>query len=259
MEQIDILKRSLEEELSKPFTKQNTNKIMDIVAKLTEYEENETKSLILKNKTECFSNITSGRNRKKSTLKILCRSIVCLATLLIGLNVYTVSAYNENVFSFLVEFTKGGVLVQFNASQEEEIILPVEEENDPYGIVAECRKNGIENIETPHYLPEGFILTGVNIENDDLSKYIHFIYKNGEQLISLTFEEYPDGVPDRIGIPSDEHNITEIEINGHPAIMSREDEQMIALCGYENRIINIATINVDYSECDKILDSCKVV
>lgn len=258
MEQIDILKRSLEEELSKPFAKQNTNKIMDIVAKLTEYEENETKSLILKNKTECFSNITSGRNRKKSTLKILRRSIVCLATLLIGLNVYTVSAYNENVFSFLIEFTKGGVLIQFNDSQKDEVIIPTEE-NDPYGIIAKCKENGIENIETPHYIPEGFILTNLETNNNEFSKYIHFTYEKGNQLISLTFEEYPDEIPEKIGIPSDEHNVTEIKINGHSAIMSREDDQMIVLCAYKSQKINILTRNIDYSECDKILDSCKIV
>ena len=200
--------------------------------------------------------IDENRNHVKLKHRIAYRITACAMALFICLNVYTVSAYNENIFSFLVEFTKGGVLVQFNESQEEEIIIPVSPD-DPYGIIAKCKENGIENIETPHYLPEGFILTEFEADNDDFSKYVHFTYKNGKQFIFLNFEEYHDGLPEKTGIPSDEHNITEIKINEHPAIMSREDNQMIVICQYDNKSNDIFAQDVPYDECDKIINSYK--
>jgi len=209
--------------------------------------------------SEIVQNIVSNeRKAVRKKQRIACKISACAAALLIGLNVCTVSAYNENIFSLLVEFTKGGVLVQFNKPQKEEIIIPISPD-DPYGIIAKCKENGIENIETPHYLPEGFILT--EFEADTENDYCHFVgftYENGDQLISLSFDEFLDGIPEEIGIPSDEHNISEIEINGHPAIMSMEDNQMIVIFNLGKKIVEIFTQDVDYSECDKILESYRL-
>ena len=201
--------------------------------------------------------ISSERVADKKRKHIVCKVSACAAALLIGLNVCTVSAYNESVFSLLVEFTKKSVMIQFNEPKEE-IIIPVSAD-DPYGIIAKCKEADIENVETPHYIPEGFILTVCEIDNEDENgmRFAGFTYENGKQLISINYDKLPDLIPERIGIPSDEHNITEIQVNGHTAIMSREDDQMNTIFAYDDKVIDIMTINVDYSECDKILESCK--
>jgi hypothetical protein len=156
-----------------------------------------------------------------------------------------------------VEFTKDGAIINFEEEPKEEIVLPTSDD-DPYGIIAKCKENGIENIETPHYIPEGFILTEFESDNNGFSNYIHFTYEKENQLISLTFEEYPDKPPESIGIPSDEHNIYEISLNGHVAAMSKEDNQINVLCIYDLKLIGLFTDGVDYSECDKILESYNI-
>ena len=166
-------------------------------------------------------------------------------------NIYTVSAWDMNVFSFIVEFTKGGAIIDFKKTPDE-IVLPTSED-DPYGILEVCRENGI-NIETPHYLPDRFILT--YLETDPEKRYICMTYKknkNDKEFINLTFS----GFNERFLIPSDEHNLSEIKINGHDAVMSREDNQMVVVFSSSDSMLTIMTQDVDYDECDKILENIK--
>ena len=168
--------------------------------------------------------------------------------MLIFTNVISVSAWNMNIFSLFVEFTQGGAKINFGQDKEE-IVLPVSE-SDPYGIIGKCEEIGI-TVETPHYIPDGFILT--YIETDTLQrKCICFVYEKGKQLISITID---DCMGDTVGIPSDHHNLSEREICGHTAIISKEDNQMISIFRSGNFYVSIGTRNVDYIECDKILDS----
>lgn len=162
-------------------------------------------------------------------------------------NIYSVLAWDTNIFSFIVELTRDGAVIDFS-SRNDEINIPVSED-DPYGILAVCRENGI-NIETPHYLPDGFELTTLQTEPDE--RYVCMTYKRSKRdkaFISMTFQPYID----HIFIPSDENNFSEIQINGHSAIMSREDNQMIVVLSSHDSTLTLMTQDVDYDECDKIL------
>lgn len=197
--------------------------------------------------------VISKQRKAVRVPKWVCGVAACITVLFCG-NIYTVSAYDMNVFSFTVEYMEGGVKIGFN--QETEIVLPTSED-DPYGIIAVLAENGIENVETPHYIPDGFILTLVDTENiPDYCNYAGFVYKKGKQLISLHFEKFANEEDAyNFCIPSDEHNISEIDINGHPAVMSREDDQMIMAFCCDSTYFSMFTGNVDYIECDKILKS----
>ena len=193
------------------------------------------------------------RNRKANCFKMpkwfISAAAACLV--LVCGNIYTVSAWDMNVFSFIVEFTKGGAIIDFSGTPDE-IVLPTSED-DPYGILEVCRENGI-NIETPHYLPDRFILT--YLETDPEKRYICMTYKknkNDKEFINLTFS----GFNERFLIPSDEHNLSEIKINGHDAVMSREDNQMVVVFSSSDSMLTIMTQDVDYDECDKILENIK--
>ncbi len=191
---------------------------------------------------------TQEKEKKHFHMPKWLTGLAAACIMLIFTNVISVSAWNMNIFSLFVEFTQGGAKINFGQDKEE-IVLPVSE-SDPYGIIGKCEEIGI-TVETPHYIPDGFILT--YIETDTLQrKCICFVYEKGKQLISITIDDF---MGDTVGIPSDHHNISEREICGHTAIISKEDNQMISIFRSGNFYVSIGTRNVDYIECDKILDS----
>lgn len=178
--------------------------------------------------------------------------LVAACVMLMCANVVSVSAWNMNIFTLIVELTQGGVKIDFNNQKEEEIILHTSDD-DPYGIIAKCVEDGI-TIETPHYLPEGFKLTTCETETPEENKFVVMTFKKGTELISFSFEAALDGP---VGIPSDKHNISETTINGHTAIISKEDNQMIAVFKSGDFMFTMFTQDVDYAECDKILNSIR--
>lgn len=159
-----------------------------------------------------------------------------------------------NIFSLAVELTQGGVKIDFG-NKREEIVLPTSE-NDPYGIIGKCEEMDI-TAETPHYLPEGFMLVCMESDKNDYMDYILFTFENGSEKISLSYQYFHDGDLSNICIPSDEHNISEITVCGHHAIVSKEDNQMNLIFNSGYCVIDIFTQNVDYAECDKIVNSIK--
>ncbi|MGN0665364.1 MAG: DUF4367 domain-containing protein [Huintestinicola sp.] len=178
--------------------------------------------------------------------------LVAACVMIMCANVISVSAWNMNIFSLIVELTQGGAKIDFD-EQDEEIVLPISED-DPYGIIAKCKEHEIV-ADTPHYLPEGFILTNVEYNNADEYKCILFRYDNSSQFITISIDSYIENM--QMGIPSDKHNISEIVVNDHTAVMSKEDDQMIVIFRSGDYMVNIFTQNVDYSECDKIINSIR--
>lgn len=189
--------------------------------------------------------------KRKSCLKKWAAGIVSSFLLVILFsNAYTISAYNKNAFSMFIEFIDGGgVKIDFR-NEHGKIGLSVSDD-DPYGIIGLCNSTGIY-IETPHYLPEEFNLMKLDTEESDDFKYVFMRYENGDKFITFTFDTYLGGME---SIPSDKHNIYEIEVSGHNAIVSKEDNQMILIFPSGNFTFVMFTQDVDYSECEKIIDS----
>lgn len=247
------LNDELSTELDKPSRKQNIDKIMELSSVIADLEKEENKEAIAESKAMLYEK-TAEKERKNFSMKRI-RPVIalcCIMVVVFTANTISVSAWNMNIFSLIVELTQGGVKIDFNNQKEEEIILPTSDD-DPYGIIAKCVEDGI-TIETPHYLPEGFILTTYENNGTNDYKYITMTYTNGAKFISFSFQSYPDGP---VGIPSDKHNISETTINGHSAIISKEDNQMIAVFKSGDYMLTMFTQDVDYAECDKILNSIK--
>ena len=78
---------------------------------------------------------------------------------------------------------------------------------------------------------------------------------NGKQSVSFTVDSYEEG--EQIGIPSDKHNISEITVNGHAAVVSKEDNQMLVTFQTGSYLFNMFADGIDYDECDKILENIK--
>ena len=60
-----------------------------------------------------------------------------------------------------------------------------------------------------------------------------------------------------ISIPCNEFNLSETTVNGTKAILSQEDNQYVVNYTKGNIIYVIFIQDVDYDECDKIIESIK--
>lgn len=244
------LEAMLDKELSKPENEIDFGLVNELSIAVSEARgksvDIDVNEMFKKFETEKLAEKKSFRMPKWSA------GLIAACLILVFGNAYTVKAWNMNIVTFIVEFTKGGAIIDLG-SESKEVILPTSE-SDPYGIIAKCSEMGI-NTETPHYIPEGFILAEMDTENNADFKYAMFSFKDGQKTICFTVETYEEG--EQIGIPSDEHNISETYVNGHKTAVSREDNQMLAVFRTGGYLITVFTQDVDYGECDKILENIK--
>ena len=129
--------------------------------------------------------------------------------------------------------------------------------DDPYGIRAECAKHGLDVL-APTFLPEGFELYDYDYSESSVidSKNMSFwFYRNESQVVQLIYSWIPESLPGG-GIPSDQFNLHEIEVNGNPAIISEEDNQYTIIF-YDGNLETIITTDSSYENGDKIVASLK--
>ena len=110
--------------------------------------------------------------------------------------------------------------------------------------------------ETPHYLPEGFVLENIETFDRDVAKKITFNYRKNNEFIVISYKELYDS-NFKTNIPSDHFNLEEIQVNGKSAIVSKEDGQFTLIYYDDNMEYIIATNHLDYNECNKIVASIK--
>lgn len=202
-------------------------------------------------------NIKRKANIKKHTFRCpkWIAGLGAACVMLVVANTVSVAALGKNIFSAAIEFTKGGFSVDFGKQEQDGIELPTSED-DPYGFIAKLAEYDIE-FETPHYIPDGFILDDVygNI-NENYANMVSFVFKKGKQSISFDYTLFwtENG---QIGIPSDDYNISETSVNGSPAVVSKEDKQYTITYKKGNIAFLMFTQDVSYEECEKIIDSIK--
>lgn len=92
--------------------------------------------------------------------------------------------------------------------------------------------------------------------NEDVENSVRFIYHNGKQSFSLCFTKYHNEIP-KVVIPSDHFNISETNVNGSPAIISREDDQYTIMYLKGKTEFYMFATDVPYDECEKIIASIK--
>ena len=251
------IKAQLDEEMSKPVKKRDYEKIASLSADLCALIDGEPETNEVDNGINKLYNRISEyeKNRRKPSVRLVRKMIpvVCVAAVMLVANCFTVSAFGKNVFSVVIEFAQGGFSIDFN-KRNDVIELPTSED-DPYGIIAECAKYEIYP-ETPHYLPDGFEIRNVNYNENDSFSSVSFDFYNGEKSISIAYDMFT-GEIGKMGIPSDNFNISETKVNGHIAIISKEDNQFTITYKADNIVTCIFTQDVDYSECDKIIASIK--
>lgn len=173
---------------------------------------------------------------------------------LIGANVISVSAWDMNIFSAVVEFSKGGMSIDFKKT--EVIELPVSDD-DIYGIKAKSAEYGLKPL-TPHYLPEGFELIDFYADINEAFSDICFFYQNNNARLNITYTRYADSEKTlTVGIPADTYNLQETVINGQTMFLLKEDRQFTATFLNDGIVYVVFADKLDYDECQKVIESMK--
>ena len=242
---LNDLKALLKEETSKPGSKWDIDRITELSSAIAELSGAESANA---EQIETVKRKYAESAGKKKTICCRIASVAaCLAVVLL-LNQWSLSALGMNGFKAAYYYTIGSMKIGEK---------PVEtESSDHYGIRTKCSEYGI-NHPIPSYIPEGFELFEIvednkriifNFEksNDSTSEY--------ERIYIAYVMDYNDN--DTI-IPSDLKNFKESYINGETFLIGMEDNQYRAVWTDDNYLFYLSTLNVDYSEADKILKSTK--
>ena len=252
VEAYSYIKTELDMETSKPLRKRDFDRIEQLTSQLAELSGDNTSG----NTEKLYERIRSYERAEKKPVNVFKRFIpaICCFVLVFTANCVSVAAWDMNIVSAAIKFSKSGFSVGFG-KQPEEIHLPVSED-DPYGFIAKLAEYDIE-FETPHYIPEGFVLTKVDTNvNENLGDTVTFIYWNGKQNFSLCFTKYHNEISEVL-IPSDHFNISETEVNSSPAIVSKEDNQYTIMYLKGKTEFYMFSDGVPYDECEKIVESIR--
>ena len=255
----------LEEELKKPAKKRNYDKIEELTGAYAELIG--TKTEVRNAMQRCLSELKSkARPKKKITRRMrVLFTAVSVAVLLFIMNIVTVSAFDLNVFSFIVHVADGSFSVDFPQSSAEkfsgEILELSATPDDPYGIIAECAKYGLYP-ETPHYLPDGFVLTNIGYSNISLyetdATFTFTNTGNEKQHITFSYNLFKNKEDlNNTGFLNNEHCFSEIEVNGKSALLAEEkkDKQFTFVTCNENLLSSFFTQNMLKPEVDNIINS----
>ena len=187
------------------------------------------------------------QKRKHRTRKTL-TAIAASVAVVLSANVVSTAAFGVNIFKAIVHKEEKGFFIEYTTDEKLE---------DPYGIKAECAKYEIYP-EYPKYIPEGFEVLEINHEDLGKEKTLDFLYYKDDMTIGIYYDVFdnPEEIK-KVKYPSDYFNISEIEINGRSAFVSKEDNQFTLSYPKDNVLLSIFTVNVPYEECDKIIESIK--
>ncbi len=248
------LRAMLDKELSKPDNETDYALVDELTTAIIEAEGNQRLTVNIDEEFSKLQEKTAVHGRTFHFPKWAV-GVSAACVMLVCANFVSVAALNKNIISAVIEFTKGGFSVDFNKPDNNTADMPISEQ-DPFGIVAECAKYNIYS-ETPYYLPEGFELDGIETNiNKDYANTVSFRFINGDKSICMDFTRFWNDVG-QIGIPSDNFNISEIEVNGYPAIISKEDNQYTITYQKDKTVFFMFTQDVPYEECEKIVESIK--
>lgn len=248
----------LEKQLDREFAKPNPD--YDLVDELTAAIL-ETRGKVVK-EIDVQSEIRTIKNKADKGIKrfrcpkwVVAVSAACIV--FIGANTVSTAAWGMNIFSAIVQISKGGISINLNNSEKQGAIELPTSDNDPYGIKAKCAEYDISPI-TPYYLPEGFKLTDCKENILSHSTDLRFIYENDNAKLILSYEAYTNSydIPP-IGIPSNTYNLQEVEVNGQTMFILKEDGQFTATFLNDGIVYVITSNNLDFAECKKVVESIK--
>ena len=178
---------------------------------------------------------------------------VCACIMLFISNIWSYSAYGINSFSAAYQLINGGITIDFKIKDTEPYY------DNPYKdeMRESCKNNGIDAL-LPSYLPEGFVPTDHNgvHDADDISNTLLFYFKLGKSKINFSIINFiSEECVMPYGIPSDSHSISQQQINGITVHIQKEDKKYWAAFQIGLTQYIFYADNVDYDECQRVLNS----
>lgn len=121
MEAYNYIKNELDIETSKPLRRRNLDRIEQLTSQLTELSGNNTNA----NTDRLYERISSYERAAKKPVNILRRfaPVLCCFVLVFTANCVTVAAWDMNIVSAVIEFTKNGFSVDFGEQRKKYICL----------------------------------------------------------------------------------------------------------------------------------------
>lgn len=249
------LQDCLNDELKKPVSEQDFDLIEDITEAIAvlngteQYVSTRTEQGIAK-----IKNDIQQQRRKKMRIRFG-GIAACIAAVLIGTNVLSYSVYGQNVFSAATQVLKKEVVVDFSKQDSTSIEVGNAYEEDMRQICAEHNMD----VHLPTYIPEGFEPTEYFIDFTELDcqKILSFYFKKGsKKLIFMAIQILTEEGNIPLGIPCDEHHVSEQVIDNTVVTVVKEDNQFNAVFMIDQVQYQVCSDGVDYDECQRVLESC---
>lgn len=242
---VEQLEREYELELQKPFEERDFDLLGEIAQTIDELQGGESNSAPMDKLNERIdTSVRKRKSRNKGLITLLCVILV----IILPANIASQKVYGMNVFSAVVSFFNGNLFVDYDV-----IELPVSE-SDPYGLKAECEKNGMDVI-LPAYIPNGFRLVFNGFEETEEVKSIDFHYRNGKQKLYINIKQHKIEIPDKIFFPSGTRNLQELSIGDRLTFILKEKDGYTVTFENDFAVYYITTQGIDYGELMGILYS----
>ena len=259
-ESLTEINHQVDEELKKSKDDRDYQKIETLLSENYEIMGNSESELDIKARENIVKIEQMCKPKKRIKIYQRVATVAACLALVFGGNAYTMNAYGKNLFSLIVNRSSSGFTVNFNGNNISSETPDIKD--DPYGMIAKCAEYGVYP-DTPLYIPDGFELVNFKVTEKEKNIDIKFNYIKDNITLTFFIDKYynSNDIPNK-SIPSDEHNISEIEVNGTKGITSKEknsfngitDQYELIYCK-DNIIYIISSDGLDYDECDKITQS----
>ncbi len=235
------LNEELDEELNKTMKNRDERKIIELSNAIADIKGYTPLEEDVKRNTEAIlAKLDNKVPKRRKVIKTLSTAAACLVAVVV-LNQGIAYAFDVKMFPKLYEVVDGAIVIHMDQDRKETQQILSE-------IKGKCNEYGITTL-IPTYLPENYTVTELDYIDNDLNIRL----KKDDVKINIYYEFY--SVQGTFGVPSDEGNVHEAVLNGHPFLISTEDNQYRAVSITEKFRFVFTSHNLDYSEAEKILSS----
>lgn len=250
-ELLSDLQSELDNEICKSRRKIDTDKISELSNVINDIEDCQYSDEEIEiQKKLLFERLEKDkRNHWKYSIKRKMSVITACAVLIVGLNTLSIKALGVNAFTEIYQLTKGGITFLLDKSLDNRDRSDSDEDVEiPFGMKESCAEYGINTL-IPTYIPDGFELT----KKIEKSNALKFSFSNDDKLININYIFDVD--KGNFFIPSDEHNVEILGVNGIQFTVSTEDNQYRAVTINDDFIFLFTSYDLDYNEAERIICS----
>lgn len=273
------LRMQLDEELAKPYDSRDTDKIAQIteeLAVLRDYNDS-IDARIGAAQERLVQKLDSPAPKPKFLLrKRALAAVMSCMVLLIGLNIYSFTAFGQNIFSAIVEHVSNGFKISFSDDNPTNVSptdqQPTEEDNvdvPPCGSITRPASDAVGFIEDvlaengvtspiPKYFPDDLSITDYEINKVSSGTSLRFFLDSPVSSLCMTVECYlrSSDIPE-ILYPNIGGKLEQIELGGRSVfLITNGDVYTAAFCIGKN-VFSLRSEHLDYDTFINIVEEIK--